>query len=97
MNCKKQPTQKQGSAMKVFFYASFNDEGNRTHLVRTAETSFESLPGNIQEIYKKIKVKEYDVNPDDLSSHWWLCKELVDNLRTKGWEACVWARVNSCA
>ncbi|BAV74183.1 hypothetical protein PCAU_1974 [Pseudomonas chlororaphis subsp. aurantiaca] len=83
--------------MKVFFYASFNDKGNATHLVRTAETPLESLPSSIQKIYERVEAQEIDINPDDLASRWWLCKELVESLSEKGWDACVWARVNTMA
>ena len=83
--------------MKVFFYASFNDKGNRTHLVHTADTAFESLPTETRGIYKSVQPQEVTINPSDLESHWWLCKDLIENLNSKGWDSCVWARVNSMA
>jgi len=81
--------------MKVFFYASSNAQGSTTHLVRKSDLEFSSLPDSIQSAYSGVEGKEIEIDPENLNSRWWLCKELVDNLQSKGWDACAWARVNS--
>ena len=77
--------------MKIFFYPSFNSKGSRTILVRTANTPIDILPETLKEHYKTVKPQEDEVNLDDLQSRWWLSKQLVDNLNTKGWDVFVLA------
>lgn len=75
--------------MKIFFYPSVDNKGNRTILVRAADTPFDALPESIKNHYRTVKPQEENVNLDDLQSRWWLCKQLVNNLNTKGWDAWV--------
>jgi hypothetical protein len=81
----------QGKIMKVYCYPSFNEKGNRIMLVRVADLEFSKLPESLQEIYRDVEAQENDIDINDFSCRWWLCKPLADNLLSQGWDASVWA------
>ncbi|MBB4128795.1 hypothetical protein GGR77_004126 [Xanthomonas translucens] len=72
--------------MDILFYPSLDKIGQRLILVHRADISLQDLPSSIQDGFDNVLAQEDKVDLSDLSSRWWLCPEIVDNLKNLGYD-----------
>ncbi|QQQ49738.1 hypothetical protein JJQ97_20715 [Pseudomonas syringae] len=75
------------TAVRIEFYPTINEGGNRTVLVKRNDVPFSEIPENLVKIYKNVPHQDDVINVHDLKSRWWLTPDDGKALLTKGWSA----------
>lgn len=74
--------------MKIMFYPSFAQNGNRLILVHRADIQFDDLPEKVRGGFSGVEPELEDVDFSSSSSRWWLrfIPETVERLQGVGYD-----------